>query len=181
MTIKIGRWQGVAVGLVVVAGVGIGAYRLTHPAATDGLTLYGNVDIRQVDLAFNAAGRLQELRKEEGDTVKAGEVLARIEPETYQDLMSLATARVAAQQATVDKLLAGSRAEEIARDRAEVESDRAAVADAESLFNRNKELVKGGAVSRQLYDDAKNALDGARARLQAAERDRKSTRLNSSH
>lgn len=170
MTIKIGRWQGVAVGLVVVAGVGIGAYRLTHPAATDGLTLYGNVDIRQVDLAFNAAGRLQELRKEEGDTVKAGEVLARIEPETYQDLMSLATARVAAQQATVDKLLAGSRAEEIARDRAEVESDRAAVADAESLFNRNKELVKGGAVSRQLYDDAKNALDGARARLQAAER-----------
>jgi len=162
-------WRGVGLGLVLVAGLGAGAYEFWRPTPADHLTLYGNVDIRQVDLAFNAAGRLQELRKEEGDAVKAGEVLARIEPDTYQDLVALATARLAAQQAVVDKLLAGSRPEEIARDRAEVDADRAAVTDAESLFDRNKELVKGGAVSRQLYDDAKNALDGARARLQAAE------------
>ena len=166
---KIGRWRGAGLGLVLVAGIGAGAYEFWRPPATDHLTLYGNVDIRQVDLAFNAAGRLQELRKEEGDPVKAGELLARIEPDTYQDLLSLSKARLEAQQALVSKLLAGSRPEEITRDRAEVEADRATVADAEALFNRNKELVKGGAISRQLYDDAKTALDGARARLQAAE------------
>lgn len=43
------------------------------------LILYGNVDIRQISLAFNSNGRIEEMLKEEGDAVKAGDVLARLD------------------------------------------------------------------------------------------------------
>ena len=43
------------------------------------LTLYGNVDIRQVDVGFRVGGRVAELFKEEGDVVKTGERPARLD------------------------------------------------------------------------------------------------------
>lgn len=158
------RWP-ILIALLVVALAGGGAYRYWPRPQPDFLTLYGNVDIRQVDLAFNASGRLQELRKEEGDAVKAGETVAIMESDTYRDAVDLARARLAAQRAVVDRLETGSRPEEIARDRAQVEANRAAVVDAELLLKRRTELLAGGNVSRQLYDEAKNAYDSARARL----------------
>ena len=160
-------------GLAAVAILAVGAAGFYHglrtPPPTE-LTLYGNVDIRQVDLAFNSAGRLSELRKEEGDPVKAGEVLARIEPETYQDLVALATSRLEAQRALVAKLVAGSRPEEIERDKAQVEADRATVVDAQLVFDRRSQLVKTGATTIQSVDDARAALDTARARLGVSEK-----------
>lgn len=148
----------------LVASKTVSSWPWTTPAANQ-LVLYGNVDVRQVDLAFQAIGRLKELRFEEGDTVKAGQTVALLEPETYRDLSELARARVEAQRIAVQRLEAGSRREEIARDRATVEANRAAVVDAEVLLKRRAELVQSGNVSRQLYDEAKNAYDSARARL----------------
>ncbi len=156
---------------IVLAGVAIAAvaaglaYHFWPRPSPDELTLYGNVDIRQVDLAFNAAGRLQALRREEGDAVKAGETVAVLDPETYRDLVELSKARVDAQRAAVRRLENGSRPEEIARDRATVEANRATLVDAELLLKRRTELLQGGNVSRQLYDEAKNGYDAARARL----------------
>ncbi|MEC8569272.1 MAG: biotin/lipoyl-binding protein, partial [Pseudomonadota bacterium] len=37
------------------------------------LTLYGNVDIRQISLAFEQTGRIQSLSVQEGDKVKKGQ------------------------------------------------------------------------------------------------------------
>lgn len=159
------RWPILIALLAVAVGAGGAAYRYWPRPQPAFLTLYGNVDIRQVDLAFNASGRLQELRKEEGDAVKEGETVAVMEADTYRDAVALARARLAAQRAVVDRLESGSRPEEIARDRAQVEANKAAVADAELLLKRRTELLAGGNVSRQLYDEAKNAYDSARARL----------------
>ena len=64
------RWPILIALLAVAVGAGGAAYRYWPRPQPAFLTLYGNVDIRQVDLAFNASGRLQELRKEEGDAVK---------------------------------------------------------------------------------------------------------------
>src|SRR5438034_7177515 len=50
----------------------------------DLLTLYGNVDIRQVELGFRVAGRIVEMRFEEGQAVQPGTPLARLDPDTYQ-------------------------------------------------------------------------------------------------
>ena len=154
-----------AVGIVAVVAAAAGAWHFWPRPASDWLTLYGNIDIRQVDLAFNAIGRLKELRREEGDPVKTGETIALLEPETYEDLAALARARAEAQQIALRRLETGSRPEEIARDRAVVEANRAALADAEILLKRRTDLLQSGNVSRQLYDDAKNAFDAAKARL----------------
>ena len=159
-----GLWAIFVAGVALVAAAAFAWHHWPRPTA-EWLTLYGNVDIRQVDLAFNSIGRLQELRREEGDQVKAGETIALLEPETYQDLATLARARAEAQQIALRRLETGSRPEEIARDRALVEANRAALTDAEILLKRRTDLLQTGNVSRQLYDDAKNAFDAARARL----------------
>lgn len=51
---------------------------------TNILTLYGNIEIRQVDLGFRVEGRVQKLLKEEGDEVKKGELLAVLDDITYR-------------------------------------------------------------------------------------------------
>jgi HlyD family secretion protein len=158
---------GVAALIVLVAGKALSYWPWSQPAS-DQLTLYGNVDIRQVDMAFQAIGRVQELRFEEGDSVKAGETLAVLDPDTYRDLAEFARARVEAQRIALQRLQTGSRPEEIAREKASVEAARAAVVDAELLLKRRTELLKTGNVSRELYDEAKNAYDTARARLDVA-------------
>lgn len=50
----------------------------------DELVLYGNIEIRQVDLGFRTEGRLIKLFKEEGDEVKKGELLAILDDITYK-------------------------------------------------------------------------------------------------
>jgi len=156
-----------ALAMVLVAGRALSSWPWSQPAS-DQLTLYGNIDIRQVDMAFQAIGRVQELRFEEGDSIKAGDTLAVLDPDTYRDLAALARARVEAQRVALQRLQTGSRPEEIAREKASVEAARAAVVDTELLLKRRTELLKTGNVSRELYDEAKNAYDTARARLDVA-------------
>ena len=55
-------------------------------------TLYGNVEIRQVDLAFNSEGTVTALLKREGDPVKTGEVIAALDDATYRASAALAQA-----------------------------------------------------------------------------------------
>src|SRR5690606_42132523 len=69
--------------LVVLGIIAIAAgtwWLFGRPApTTDHLTLYGNVDIRQISLAFENSDRVREMRVEEGDSVKAGQVLATLD------------------------------------------------------------------------------------------------------
>lgn len=164
------RRRAVAI-LIALAVVALGAWHWSlRSAPRDArLVLYGNVDIRQVDLAFNAEGRLAELAKQEGDRVTAGEVVALLDDETYRNAARLAEARLDAQRAVLARLEAGSRPEEIARARADVLAGRAALVHAEQVFERRRDLAGQGVVARQAYDDSKAELDGARQRLAAAE------------
>ena len=61
--------------LCLVCGIGWGVYE-HYANVKKPLVLYGNVDIRQVSLAFNSSERIDEMTKNEGDTVTKGEVLA---------------------------------------------------------------------------------------------------------
>lgn len=62
---------------------------------SDQLKLYGNVDIRQVSLAFENSERIAEVLAEEGDFVKEGQVVARLQTETLKLQIKQAEARVA--------------------------------------------------------------------------------------
>ena len=71
------------------------------------LTLYGNIEIRQVDLSFQVSGLISKLLKEEGDTVKKGELIATIDEQDYNANYKKAEAEVekslAHQKDTTDK------------------------------------------------------------------------------
>src|SRR3974377_2059409 len=81
---------------------------------TQGLQLYGNVDIREVNLGFRVSGRVAEVLRDEGDAVKAGEILARLDDEPYRREAEQARGQVASLRARLDLLQAGNRPQEIA-------------------------------------------------------------------
>jgi HlyD family secretion protein len=158
--------------LAVVAGIAGFAYWFywLRPEETRNarLVLYGNVDIRQVDLGFRVAGRIAEMRFEEGDVVTAGQVMAVLDKRPFEDDVRLAEADVAAQTATLEKYEAGSRPAEIAQARALVAERKATLDNAVLVLKRQEELVKRGNVSQQAYDNALAQKNEVQAQLQSA-------------
>jgi HlyD family secretion protein len=137
------------------------------------LVLFGNVDLRQVELAFNNSERIAEVLVQEGDKVIRGQILARLDTGRLKPQAAAAEAGVESQQAAVLKLHNGSRPEEIAQARANVGSAKADQVNAEQQYGRLTALAAlttGRAVSQQDLDGAKAALDTAQARLAVAEK-----------
>jgi HlyD family secretion protein len=132
------------------------------------LVLYGNVDLRQVELPFNGTERVAEVLVQEGDHVTRGQLLARLDTSRLAPQAAKAEADLAAQQQAVDRLHHGNRPEEIAQARANVEAAAADEQNARAQYARLTSLSdssSGRAVSRQDMDAAKAALDTAEARL----------------
>src|SRR5215217_1695009 len=116
-------------GIVVVAALAGGAWYFNRkPADASSLVLYGNVDLRQVSLAFNGSERIGRLDVEEGDRVKAGQVLGELDTRTMKLRAAQAQAQIAVREQALLRLKTGSRPEEVAQSRASVA---AAQADAE--------------------------------------------------
>ena len=156
--------------LLATAGAAVGLmWRFTERgSATPELVLYGNLDLRQVALAFNNSERIAALLVEEGDPVRRGQVLARLDTSRLEPRVAQAEAQAAAQRQVVARLHHGSRPEEIAQARANVQSAKADAANARRQYERLKTLFEGSAgraVSQEDFDNAKAALDVAEARL----------------
>lgn len=161
---------------VVAAGVAVAAgatFLLSDRlgGAEDGLTLYGNVEMRQVDVGFRVAGRLQAALVEEGDRVRAGALLARLDIKPFEDALAQATAETGVRAADLDRLEAGLRPAEIARAQAKVAEFEATRRVARQTYERRRELLASGAVSQQAFDEAAARLREAEARLDAAGKD----------
>lgn len=158
------RTVSIVVLLVVAAGIAALLVRRLATEASPG-TLYGNVEIRQVDLSFNAEGAVVAMPKHEGDRVHCGDVIAELDPATYQSTTALAEARRDAAKAQLDLLLAGTRPEDIDQARANLAAAQASLADAETTFVRQQDLAARNVSSQQQLDDARMALNGGRARV----------------
>jgi HlyD family secretion protein len=81
------------------------------------LRLYGNVDIREVQLAFRQPGRVMQMAFDEGDAVSAGARLAALDAQPYRDALAAAQAQVQVAQAELAKLRRGLRPQEITQAR----------------------------------------------------------------
>ncbi|HTI79020.1 MAG TPA: efflux RND transporter periplasmic adaptor subunit [Acetobacteraceae bacterium] len=158
------RLAALVVAVVVIGGLIWFAWHRIEATAPPG-TLYGNVEIRQVDLSFNAEGTVATMTKREGDKVKQGETIAALDPATYQSAYELAAARRDAAKAQLDVLLAGTRSEDIDEARANLAAAQASLANAEASFERQKGLAATNATTKQLLDDARMALDSGRAKV----------------
>jgi HlyD family secretion protein len=162
----------VAAILVLVIAAGLGVYWARARPERNQLVLYGNVDLRQVDLAFNNSERLVEVSVREGDRVAKGQILARLDTSRLTREVQQAAAEVQSQQALVLRLHNGSRPQEIAQAEANVAAAKADLVNAEQEWRRLTAiagLTVGKAVSQQDLDAAQAALDMAKARLNVAE------------
>jgi HlyD family secretion protein len=128
----------------IVLGASGAAYFGSHRSTNvDTLTLYGNVDIRQVQLAFNGSERITKMLLKEGDPVKKGQLLATLDTETLR--------------------------QKVRKAEADMEAARFAAVNAANTYRRTKMLVDKHFVAQQQADDARTASDAAQAGLHAAQ------------
>ena len=132
------------------------------------LVMYGNVEVRQVNLGFKMAGRIEKLNVDEGDAVRPGEVLASLEKVYFYDALAQALAQRDQMAANYAKLRAGNRPEEIAQAKALVAEREATLTNARITLNRAQKLLSTPAGSQKTYDDAAAAERQADAQLNSA-------------
>ncbi len=106
------------------------------------LVLYGNVDVREVDIGFRVPGQVCQLFFEEGDFVPKGSLMATLIKTPYD--------------------------ENVKKAEANLESVEASFKNAEILLKRRKELIGVGAVSQEDLDNAQASRDDLQGQFQAA-------------
>jgi HlyD family secretion protein len=156
--------------LVIVGGL-IAFYFWQSGNPEDGpraLVLYGNVDIREVDLAFRQPGRLLRMAVTEGAAVRDGEVLAELDSQPYRNHLAIAEADLRRATAEWEKLRRGNRPQEIERAREAVNQAQAVLRKVEADLARQGELAATGAASLKKLEAVRTAHDEATAILAAA-------------
>ena len=116
---------------VVIAGAAI-YWWVHHSAGTtpEELQLYGNVDLRQVNLAFNGNERIETVLVWEGDRVEKGQVVGTLEMERLKATAAQAEARAKAQRHVLERLENGTRPQEIDQARANLNAAKADLTNA---------------------------------------------------
>lgn len=156
--------------LVLAAAVAAGGYWwwTTRTTQSGPLVLQGNVEVRQVNLGFKVAGRLKDLLVDEGDHVKQGQKLASLDKVYFEDSLGQLRAQRDQAAATLAKMEAGNRPEEIAQAEAAVAEREAFAANARTAIERATQLLKTNAGTQKAYDDALAATRQADAQVQSA-------------
>jgi len=166
---KINRRRAIILILILVAVIAGLRWWLTgeHQAPENLLTLYGNVDIREVDLAFNGNERIATMMAVEGEQVEAGQQLAQLDTQRLQAAVARAEAQVLAQQQLLHILETGSRPQEIKKAQADADAAQAEAQNADANYRRVLELQQKNLASTQQRDDAKTAATAYHSRAKA--------------
>lgn len=134
-----------------------------------GLTLYGNVDIRTVNMSFRVGGRLASLTVDEGDAITAGQTLGQLDKAPFENALLQAKAGVSVAQAQYDLMQAGYREEEVAQAAAAVKQAQAAYDYAQKFYQRQQGLWGSRTISANDLENARSSRDQAQATLKSAQ------------
>ncbi len=115
----------------------------------------GRVEADEIDIDTKFAGRIADLSANEGDMVRAGQVIAHMDTRDLAASLRSAVAQVRQARRTVDE------------DRADVEQQRTQVTLAKAELDRYASLVKQDYVTHEDYDERRQQMDGAAATLKA--------------
>lgn len=173
---KLKQHKSLVIIFVIIALACAGFYYYKQAQNKGELKLYGNVDVRQVSLAFNSSERIESMLVEEGAQVKKGQLLATLKTETLKLNIAQSKANIARQEAAVERLHNGSRPQEVEQAEAQQREASASFENALLYKQRMDNLYNQSAISKQQLDDAdakfkaaKAALDNARAAYNLAE------------
>src|SRR5580704_17538981 len=128
------------------------------------------VTAHKIELAAKVIGKVSWIGVDKADHVQQGQELVRLEDDEYQAQLAQAKGNLINLQAQLDQLLHGSRPEEIAKAKADVENARVAENNAKVTLDRTRPLVEQGVLTRQNLDDAQAKYDGALAQRLSLER-----------
>ncbi|MGA3024308.1 MAG: efflux RND transporter periplasmic adaptor subunit [Bryobacteraceae bacterium] len=123
-----------------------------------------------IDVAAKVVGKVAWIGVDKGDRVQQGQVLVRLEDEEYRAHLLEAQGQLDNLKARLVELENGSRPEEIAKAKADVEQAKADVENARVTLRRTEELVKQGVFPKQQLDDAQAKYDADVARVNSLER-----------
>jgi HlyD family secretion protein len=122
----------------------------------------------KIQLGSKVMGKVAWIGVEKGDAVKKGQLLVRLEDDEYRARVNEAQARLAAAQARLVELENGSRPQEVARSRADVELAEANLRNARTTLERTERLVGEGLMPQQNLDDARARYDVVKAQVESA-------------
>jgi HlyD family secretion protein len=159
MNTTLNRWL---LGLIALLGAA-GCHRVAPPDGS------GTMECTQVRVAPEVGGRINHLLVQEGDRLQAGQIIARIDTNTFALRRDETAAALAQAQAQLDLLLAGSREEDVQRAREQLREARAMSDSATSDLKRIGDVFAAGSATAKQMDDAKASAERTAATTAAAE------------
>src|SRR5581483_10094641 len=151
--------------LILAAGAGVYAFRSAGRGPSNKIVVSGNIELTEVNIAFKTSGRLVERAVTEGDTVKKGQIVARLDRDQLSAQRDRESAGVAASEALFEQSRTALEWQR-ATLAADIEQRKADLAAAEA---RLSELKNGARPQERL--DARAAVEAAQAEADRARRD----------
>jgi RND family efflux transporter MFP subunit len=117
------------------------------------------VAAHKIELAAKVVGKVAWIGVEKADMVKKDQELVRLEDDEYRAQLQQAKGTLANLQASLTRAINGSRPEEVAKAKADLDNARANEINAKVTLDRTKKLVDDGVLSKQSLDDAQAKFD----------------------
>lgn len=134
-------------------------YSLTHEQS--GLKLYGAIDLKTVQLAFEETGRIELVEVSEGDVVEKGDLLAKLDAQRYKIAYQNAQTSLEKAQAEFNLLAAGPRPQEVEVAKAKLQAAQEQFALSERLCERQKKMGSATSVTQRDQACSKVKVDQA--------------------
>jgi HlyD family secretion protein len=150
--------------IVVVLVIAILMIRGLKKTNDDGaMILSGNVEVTETNVGFKIPGRVVQRLVTEGDRVKVGDLIARLDSAELAAVVNQNRASLKEASTKLAELTAGSRAQEIQQARSNVNAQEAELERVKKDYERAEVLYKNGAISASQYDAARSAFDSRKA------------------
>ncbi len=178
----------IIIALVLLVAVGVGAALYSNKGKKTGTPVeFGSVEKRtiiekvaatgkifpevEIKITSDVSGEVVALNVEEGDSVKQGQLLARIDADAYQSAVEQGAAAVnnAKAQVANSRSNAESAKAQISQSKAQREQILAQLENLKGIHERNKTLFDQGVISKAEFDASKSSLDAANANLRSSD------------
>lgn len=127
----------------------------------------------EVKISSDVSGEIVELYVQEGDSVYTGQVLAKIDPDTYESTVERGRASVNSAKANK-----AASATQIESSKAQIQQIQAQLTNAKTVHDRNVKLLSEGVISQVEFDQSLSALQGLVANMRASEATLESAKKN---
>lgn len=153
---------------LIIAGIGGWYYWAHSPEDSAHLRLSGNIEVTEVRTGFRLPGQVVQRAVSEGEPVRKGDLIARLDTTELQHEVDLGIAELAAARAELAEKESGYRSEEIGQARAALKQAEAALEEAQADYDRQMTLYRDHVISKRELEQFEAAYEIAQAQVNEA-------------